>query len=108
MAIYSSILAQRIPLIEQPGRPQSMRLQSRTRTHTILSLSSVDRHLGCFHILSIVSNASVNIRMHAVFLISVFFFFPDLYQEVKLLGHMVVYNFSFLIFILKLLLHNFT
>ena len=33
---------------------------------------SVDRHLGCFHVLAIVNSATVNIGMHAYFQIMVF------------------------------------
>ena len=36
---------------------------------------SVDRHLGCLHMLAIVKNASMNIGVHVSFRISVFIFF---------------------------------
>ena len=40
-------------------------------THHIFFIhSSVDGHMGCFHILAIVSNAYINIRIHVSFLIS--------------------------------------
>ena len=40
--------------------------------HTLFIQSSVDRHLGCFHVLAIVNSASMNIEMHVYFQIRVF------------------------------------
>ena len=41
----------------------------------LLSLSSVDGHLGFFHSLAIVNDADINIGMHVSFQVSVFIFF---------------------------------
>ena len=40
--------------------------------HTFFICSSVDRHLGCFHVLAVVNNAAVNDGVHVLFLIMVF------------------------------------
>ena len=55
--------------------------------HSFLIHSSVDGHLGCFHVLALVNSAAVNNGIHV--------FFPFLFPQcmclgVGLLGHMVV------------------
>ena len=55
----------------------------------MLFRSSVDRHLGCFHVLAIVSDAAVNIGFMNHFKL-MFSFSSDIYPGVEFLDHMVV------------------
>ena len=44
---------------------------------------SINGHLGCFHILTIINNAAMNMGVYISFKISIFVFFK--YPEVELL-----------------------
>ena len=55
----------------------------------LLSESSVDGHLGFFHVLAVVNGAAMNIGIHVSVQIRVLFF-PDIYLGVGLLDHMAV------------------
>ena len=56
-------------------------------TTSSLTQSSVDGHLGCFHVLAIVNSAAMNMWVHVSFLSRVL---PGYMPRVELLGLMVV------------------
>ena len=56
--------------------------------HKFLIHSSIDRHIDCFILLTIVNNAVVNIRVLIPLEISVFFFLK--YVEMESQNHVVV------------------
>ena len=61
----------------------------------IFICSSVDGHLGCFHVPAIVNSAAVNTGLQLSFELR---FSPDVCPRVGLLGHMVVFLVVFFFF----------
>ena len=54
--------------------------------HGCCICSSIDEHLGCFHILAIGNSAAINIGVHVFFWISALGCSLDIYPEMKPLG----------------------
>ena len=59
-----------------------------TNTHTAFIHSSIDGHLGCFHVLAIINNA-MNTGMQVP--LQVFSFTLDMFPKVEMMDHMVLF-----------------
>ena len=69
---------------------------------------SVDKHLGCFHVLAIINNAAVNIRVHVSFQINVFFFYFLFFSYIPRRGVARSHGSSVFSFLeMSILLHQF-
>ena len=66
--------------------------------HTFFIYSSVDEHLGCFHVLAIVNSHAMSIGVHVSFQTIVF---SGICPGVRLLAHMVVLFLSILRTVLR-------
>ena len=64
-------------------------------THTFLIHLSVDGHLGCFHVLALVNNATMNMGVYKYLFGALLSILLGIYPEMELLDHIVV---LFLIF----------
>ena len=56
--------------------------------HVFFVYSSIDGHLGCFHVLAFVNSAAMSIGVQVLFELEVPSF-PDIFPGVVLLDHMV-------------------
>ena len=63
--------------------------------HYILIHPSIHGHWGCFHVLAIVNNASLNTGVHVSFWICVLVFLGGIYPRAELLGHVLVLFLAF-------------
>ena len=57
--------------------------------HYIFIHTSIDRHLGCFHVLALVNSGAANFGGTCIFVELKFLSFLDIYTEVGLLDHML-------------------
>ena len=64
-------------------------------THNFLIHLSVDGHLGCFHVLALVNNATMNMGVYKYLFGALLSILWGIYPEMELLDHIVV---LFLIF----------
>ena len=80
---------------ELPGKPIYMIYIYIHIHHIFFIYSFVDACLGCFHILAIISNATINIGVNVYFKL-MFGFFEDIYSRVELLDHLVILILVFL------------
>ena len=77
-------------LITGSSRSSHRHTHIHMHTHTISMLSSIHRHLDCFHVLVIVNNAAMKLGIQKNLFKRVILFPLDIYPEVVLLDHMVV------------------
>ena len=93
----------------KPGVPRSTRVGANGRIsflngwvvfhcaytdHIFFTHSSIDGHVGCFHILAVTNNAAMNIGMHVFFELVLLFSF-DINPGVELLSHTAIHTHSF-------------
>ena len=73
--------------------------------HIFFICSSVDGHLGCFHILEIINNVAMSIEVHVSFRISVLVLL-DISPRMELLADMVVFSIFSVLRSLHAVFHN--